>query len=40
MYPPHDDHEWREIVDEALTAFIDEYLPEALSGIAHRVVLV
>jgi hypothetical protein len=38
-YPLRYGDEWREIVDEALMAFVDEDLPEVLLGIAHRFVL-
>jgi hypothetical protein len=38
-YPLRYDCEWREIVDEALTAFADEDAPEVLWGIGHRSVL-
>jgi hypothetical protein len=39
-YPPRKGGEWHEVVDKALSAFIDEHLPEILLGIAHKGALV
>jgi hypothetical protein len=39
-YPSCDEHERREVVEKDLPAFVDEYLPKALFGIAHWYVLV